>query len=133
MTKENLLKLIDESKKLTLLYVEDDEMILNNTIVILGRFFDNIVSAKNGKEGFERFKENKIDIIISDINMPFVSGIEMLEDIRKIDNDVPAILLTAHNEMKFHNEVERLNGSGYLLKPIKLDNLFELLSKIIIK
>jgi YesN/AraC family two-component response regulator len=131
VTKESILALIEKTKPLTLLYVEDDPLIFDNTMVILNRFFDNIVFAQNGQEGLERFNESQIDIIISDINMPIMDGISMMEEIKQIKSDIPSILVTAHNERKFSDEAERLKIEGYLLKPIKLDNLFELLNNIV--
>lgn len=130
MTKESILALIEKTKPLNLLYVEDDELIFENTMTILQRFFDNIIHAQNGEEGLERFNENNIDIIISDINMPVMDGITMMERIKELKSDIPSVLVTAHNEKRFSDEAERLGIEGYLLKPIKLNDLFTLLSKI---
>lgn len=131
MKKEDVLALIEKTKDLKLLYVEDDEFIAQNTITILNKFFHNMVFAKNGEEGLEKFKEGGVDLIITDINMPLMGGIEMLEKIREIDTEVSAVLVTAHNEQKFKDAVEKLDAKGYLLKPIRLDNLFSKLQDIV--
>lgn len=130
MTKEKLMELISKTNSLTLLYVEDDPLIFENTITILDKFFNKIVFAKNGQEGLALFKENDIDIIVSDINMPLMDGLTMLEHIKKIDSSVPSIVLTAHNEREFSQKAALLKIDGYLLKPVKLHNLFELLMKV---
>lgn len=122
---------MEKTKPLTLLYVEDDELIYKNTITIFERFFDNIIFAENGEEGLSKFEENSIDIIISDINMPVMDGITMMEKIKQKGSSVPSVLLTAHNEKRFLEEAKRLQIEGYLLKPIKLNNLLELFKEII--
>ncbi len=89
MDKEVLKNIIVETKKLVLLYVEDDERIAIQTMNILKKFFDNIIYAKDGEEGVNKFNESHIDLIISDINMPNLNGLEMLQQIKSINPSTP--------------------------------------------
>ena len=127
MTK-NITELIDFSKTLNVLYVEDNKEARESTLVMLQNFFENITVAENGYEGLEKFKQNKklknenqFSIIISDINMPKMNGIEMIKAIREIDNFIDIIIISAHSEKKYLNEAINLSLIGYLYKPIQLN------------
>ena len=131
MTKEYIKSLTQYSKKLTLLYVEDNEEILNAAIPILKKFFDNIICAKDGKDGVSKFNENHIDVVFTDINMPNLNGLEMLEQIQKLDKNVPAVIMSAHNELDYYKVAIDLNVAGYILKPTKISDIIEKLDKIV--
>ena len=93
-------------KTLNVLYVEDSKTIREQFTGILNKLFDNVVIARNGREAIDKFTTNQdedfdINIVISDINMPFMDGMELLELIREIDSDIPFILTTAHTESDF--------------------------------
>ena len=111
------------SQKLHLLYVEDNEDAREMTAMILEDYFDNITIAVDGKDGYEKFKNSKIDLIITDINMPNMDGLEMSKKIREIDRDVSIIILSAHNEDDFFMNSIQIGINGYLLKPINIEQL----------
>lgn len=117
-------------KKLNILYVEDD----SNTREELEYFFNTKVNklnvAKNGAEGLELFKSEKPDIIITDIQMPILNGIEMIEKIRSIDNFVPIIVITAFSDTDYLFKAIKLNVSQYLTKPLNLISLVDILAKL---
>jgi len=118
------------TKKLKLLYVEDNQESRESSILILEEFFDNIIIAVDGADGYDKFINNEIDIIISDINMPKMDGLLMFEKIREIDKEVYLILLTAHNEIEYYERSMILNIEGYLLKPIGLAPFLSILDKV---
>ena len=124
-------EIIDYARDLTLLYVEDNQDAREMTEMILEDFFDNIILAKDGEEGLEKFKEHDIDLVISDINMPIMNGIEMCEEIRKLDKEVPLIILSAHNEDNYFIQSIHIGVSGYLLKPIDIDQLTNLIGSVV--
>lgn len=108
------------TKTLKLLYVEDD--ITARDLIAKGIFaslFADVAVAKDGIEGFEKFKESKPDIIITDINMPRLNGLGMVRLIKEIDKKTPIIILSAHSEINYFLESIELNIDGYILKPIK--------------
>ncbi len=119
------------AKELHLLYVEDDELTRELMQTLLQEFFDHITVVSNGKEGLVAFQKERIDIVLTDINMPVMSGIEMIEHIRKIDKTVPILILTAFNDTEYLLEAIKYNISGYVLKPIKFNQVNHEFSRII--
>lgn len=116
-------KSLDILKSFSILYLEDEKNIKENILQILKFMFKDVFEASNGKDGFEIFKNNKIDLILSDINMPLLSGIEFAKEIRKINKDVPIIFTTAHTDTKYLLEATKLKLIDYLVKPLNLDDL----------
>lgn len=122
-------------KKLSILYVEDDEMARNQLARTLNRLFKNVILANNGFDGLEQYikakKEGiKIDLILSDVNMPKLNGLEMLEEIRKIDNDIAIIYTTARTETEFLLKAIELHADHYVIKPIHLQDVINKIEKV---
>jgi len=130
---QDLQNIMKYSSPLKLLYVEDDEMARTSTISILEEFFDNITVAVDGQDGLDKYEQDHFDIIITDINMPRLNGLDMIEKIRAYDNEVFILVLSAYNESGFFMESIKLNVQGYLLKPINTDQFLAVLEKIIEK
>ncbi len=116
---QQLKELMEFAKNLKLLYVEDDESSRLQTLDILKIFFKDIIVAKDGKEGIEKFDNNKIDFVITDINMPKVNGLKFTEHIRDKDKDIPVFILSAHSDTGFFLDSISLGVDGYILKPIE--------------
>lgn len=117
-------------KSQTVLFVEDEEVAREILAKVLSKMFKNVITASNGLEAYEKFElasnsSDKIDLIISDINMPIVNGLDMLENIRKIDNFVPAIFVTARSETSNILRAIDLNVTNYIIKPIQTDVLLK--------
>ena len=130
---QDLQDIIKYSSPLKLLYVEDDEMARTSTIAILEEFFDNIVVAVDGQDGLDKYEQDHFDIIITDINMPRLSGLDMIEKIRAYDSEIFILVLSAYNESGFFMDSIKLDVQGYLLKPINTDQFLSVLDKIIDK
>jgi PAS domain S-box-containing protein len=130
---ENMQFLISHTKKLKLLYVEDNFDAREATLMILEEFFDDIVVACDGEDGFEKFENNEIDLIITDINMPKLNGMEMSKKIRQNDIDIPILFFSAYNEAKDFLESIMLGIEGYLIKPINIEQFLVLLNKVVQK
>ncbi len=126
----NLEEMIDFLKDKKLLYVEDNLEARESTIGILEEFFSNIIIAEDGEEGLEKFKNSDIDLIITDINMPKMNGLDMINKIRDIDEDVFVLVLSAYNESGFFMDSIRLGVDGYLLKPIEIEQFISILQKV---
>lgn len=127
-----LTSIIKYSKKLKLLYVEDNQNAREATLVIFNEFFDDITIAIDGQEAIEKFND-RIDLIITDINMPRKNGLDMTKEIREIDKDIPILILSAYNESGFFIESIKLGVDGYLLKPLDIQQFFVEMEKIIKK
>lgn len=92
-------KLLEMLKDLTVLYVDDDKVILDYVSMIVGRRTKKILTAKNGVEGLKQLQEHDdVDIVLTDLNMPEMNGAEMLAEVRKACPDVPVIAITAFEE-----------------------------------
>jgi len=126
-------KVVEYSKGLTLLYVEDNDDAREMTTMILEDFFDTIVVAVDGEDGYAKFRENEIDLVITDINMPNLNGLEMSAKIRQTNEEVPIIVLSAHNEDSFFIDSIQIGINGYLLKPIDIDQLTNVIFRTVQK
>jgi PAS domain S-box-containing protein len=131
MSMDRMNELMAYSRELKLLYVEDNPDSREMTSLILEDFFDEIVVAVDGQEGLEKFRKGAFDLIITDINMPVMNGLEMIERIRAEDSEIPIIVLSAHNEEEFFIQSITLGVDGYLLKPIDLDQLIGVLERVV--
>lgn len=112
-------------KKKTFLYVEDDAGTSEEIAFFLNNFVGKLYIAKNGKEGLELFKKHKMDLVITDIRMSVMTGLEMIKEIKKIDEDVPIFITTAYNEPDYLLSAISLNISKYILKPVNLKELIQ--------
>lgn len=118
-----------DNKRFTVLYVEDETIVRNNVETCLKYMF-NVVIAKNGQEGLDKFTAQNIDLIITDINMPKKDGISMIRDIKKINPSVPCIVTSAIDK----EVIEKIKSLGIckcISKPfdvkVLLDNSVEVL------
>jgi diguanylate cyclase (GGDEF)-like protein len=130
---EKIAELQEFSKDLKVLYVEDNKEARVSTLDVLEQFFENITVAVDGQEGLEKFNENSFDLIISDINMPRMNGIDMVSNIRKTDTEIPILIISAYSESGYFMETIRLGVEGYLLKPIELEQFITMISKVLEK
>lgn len=114
-----------ELKSITVLYVEDDELIREQTNKILTKLFKKVFCAYDGQNGLDLFKEhqNQIDIIVTDINMPHLNGLEMIKEINKLQNSLPTIVTTAHTDSNYLIDAIDLKVDKYISKPIQIKDL----------
>ena len=127
----DLNELVNCSTNLKLLYVEDSEETRETTIIILKEFFNDIVVAIDGVDGLEKFQNNNIDIIITDINMPNLDGLQMAKKIKDINNNIPIFIFSAHNETNLFIDAIKFGVEAYLLKPFDMNQFTKALFKCI--
>ncbi|MDC0933776.1 response regulator [Arcobacteraceae bacterium] len=111
--------------------VEDDESTVTYLSHLLEDIFDDIIIANDGLEALEYYKKEHIDLIITDINMPNMDGIQLIENIRKRDSEISIIILSSHNESHFLMKGIELGVNGYILKPVNVDGLLRTLMNTI--
>ena len=128
MTDLKELKLL--TKQLIVLYVEDDLLIQKIMIKYLKKLFLDIVVANDGVEGLEKYKIQNFDIVITDISMPKMNGLNMLKGIKEINKDQPIIITSAHSESKYMYGAIKMGIDGYILKPFDYEQLNNELYKI---
>ena len=134
----NIDELIKNAQKIKLLYVEDNLQARESTSMLLKEFFADIIVAVNGEDGLAKFKNHQleskaIDLVITDINMPIMDGLEMVKHIREIKHDIPVLVFSAYNEPSIFIETIKLGVDGYLLKPFDITQFTSLLDKIVQK
>jgi len=118
------------NNNLSILYVEDEDGIRAQLTRFLEYFSTSLYLAKNGEEGLELYKEYTPDIVISDIKMPIMNGIDMVKQIKNINPKQHIIFTTAHSESGFFIDAIDMHVDGYILKPIILDKLEDKLEQI---
>ena len=117
-------------KELTVLYVEDEISVMEEVSDMLSLKVGKLYTASNGEIGYEIYNKNKnIDIIITDIRMPVMGGLEMIELIRKENSDIPVIVTTAFNETYFLSQAIDLHVDKYITKPVDMIQLFSVLDR----
>ncbi|WP_165790395.1 GGDEF domain-containing response regulator [Arcobacter caeni] len=118
-------------KDICVLYVEDENDVREFTAKLLDSLLKKVYVAQDGLEGLKIFEENKnnIDLIISDINMPKMDGLSMCEAIRKINNEIPLVITSAHSDTNFLRRSIEIGVTTYAMKPIDLYQLMESIIK----
>jgi diguanylate cyclase (GGDEF)-like protein len=104
-------------KTVTVLYVEDDEEIQQQLSIFLRAKTGTLYPAFNGQEGLQLYIKHRPDVVITDIRMPTLDGLELAKTIREIDRDVPIIITTAFNEQDFFIKSIEVGIDRYILKP----------------
>ena len=113
------MKKVDIYKKSVIFYVEDEDTIRDSATKILQYSFDNFYSFADGEDALDAVLNDIIpDIIVTDINMPHVNGLEMIKEIQKMGYIIPVVFITGHSERKYINQAMELNVKKFLLKPI---------------
>jgi YesN/AraC family two-component response regulator len=116
-------------KSLSVLYVEDEEKIRKGLERNLNILFGKVLIAEDGDTGLKKFKENSIDLIITDLKMPKLDGIEMIKEIKKI-KDIPTIVITAYIDADYLVDIIDLGVKKYLLKPVVMTKLVDTIKSI---
>ena len=111
------------NKHISVLYIEDELDIQEEFADILSIYVDEIHIASNGKEGLAKLYDSHPDIIITDIQMPVMNGLEMIKHIRKDNQDIPIIITSAFNDTDYLLSAIGLGVEHYILKPIMIDKL----------
>ena len=112
-------------KTLTILYVEDEPDLQQSICRFLEPFVARVVTAQNGEEGLHLFQaqQDAIDLIITDIAMPIMDGIAMVDAIRQIDSEIPIIYTTAFDDSTLLLKTIEQSVTAYILKPIDFEKL----------
>ncbi|NOX15809.1 MAG: response regulator [Epsilonproteobacteria bacterium] len=113
-------------KDCVILYVEDEEVIQNQTSMILDDFVKEVIRANDGEEGLQIALSRKVDLIITDIIMPKLNGIEMLKKLKKEHKkNIPVIVTTAFAETNYLIDAINLKVDGFIMKPINVRELID--------
>lgn len=117
-------------RELKILLVEDEENLARLLKEAIGDNFHSFTVAKDGMEGIELFKKNKPDIVITDIMMPRLSGLDMAKELKKTNPDTPIIILSAFSEKEKLFSAIDIGINKYFLKPFDTDELLDYIRSI---
>ncbi len=118
---------------LKLLYVEDNDIVRDNFVEIFSRYFKNIITADNGKSALELYEKNRFDVVILDISIPEINGLNVAQKIRTLNSDIEIIMLTAYSDNEKLLQAVNLQLFSYLIKPVKQEDLDRTLKNVIAK
>ena len=119
------------TNELTLLYIEDDTEILENVSFLLSRFVKKVYTAVDGEEALKVYTEQKPDILVTDINIPKINGLEVAECIRKENKEIPIIIISAYDDDEQLKKAKEIGVSTYVKKPFTLSDLKDAITKAI--
>ena len=134
MDKEYIENLKRFSKILNVLYVEDNKEARDSTFELLEMFFNNITVLTNGEDGLNHFLSSQTDdihLVVTDINMPKLNGLDMVERIKEYNSDIYVLILSAYEESGYLLKSINIQVNGYLLKPICTYDFIFTLAKIL--
>lgn len=132
----NSKELLQYSQKLSVLFAEDDEAFRTTIAQILKNFFHTVVVVKNGQEALDLYrdysqKENKFfDLVISDICMPKINGIDLTSGIYNLNPHQAVVILSAHEESKYLLPLINLGVKQYITKPLDYQDFLKSLLEI---
>lgn len=129
MTNPPSLDDVKKLKALSVLYVEDDEGIQQQLSQFLQRRVGKLYVASNGREGLDIYLSERPDIVVTDVSMPIMGGMEMAEAIKNENFDTPVILTTAYNEPDFFIKSIDIGIDKYVVKPVNPNALVVALLK----
>ena len=118
------------STNFSILYVEDDKVLSDETIIFLKKLFDRVDTGHNGVEGINLYMQNSYDIVITDLKMPKMNGDKMIDKIKEINPNQTIIILTAYETSKKVTELLKKNVKFILNKPINYMEFIEVLEEI---
>ena len=125
---------IAKLKKVKILFVEDEQDLITIISDTLTKLQATFLTANNGLEALEVLETvSDIDLIVTDINMPSMNGLELIEEVRKTNKDIPIVIMSAHTESEYIKSAEELGVSNYLLKPFDFIKFINLVSQLDIK
>lgn len=113
------------------LYVDDAKSMRKLVELVLGKEFE-ITMATNGQEGLDAIENGDFDVIISDINMPVMNGLQMLEKLRKLEKTkfTPVLMMTTEASDEMKAEGRRLAATGWIVKPFDPDKLPSIIHRV---
>jgi len=117
----SILALKEISQNISLLYVEDNKLLREVFQSYLQKFFQNIEVCTNGLEALEAYKEKCYDIVVTDINMPFMDGLMMSEKIKEINPYQHIIIISAYKDIANYEKAIKIGIDGYISKPINYE------------
>ncbi|MBN2896189.1 MAG: response regulator [Campylobacterales bacterium] len=132
MKSEYIKKLRQISAYVTILYVEDDHDIAVQTVQFLKKVFSHVDEAHNAHEGLRLWQSKKHDIVITDIRMPGMNGIDMVRQIKSVKNDQSVLVTSAHDDTEYLLQCIDIGVEKFLLKPFDVNRLLDAVAQMVV-
>jgi len=116
-------------EQISILIVEDEVAVLKSLHNIIGRRYKEVHTAKNAQKALDIFKTNEIDLVITDIRMPGMDGLAMLQRMKAQKSNIRRLVMSAYSESNFFLQAIDLGVDGYIVKPFLKDKLLEEIQK----
>lgn len=117
--------------KACVLVIEDDPDGLQSVVDVIEDIGVDVVRAANGREGVEAFRRNPVDVVLTDLVMPEVGGLDVLARVKEIDDSVPVLVMTAYGSIESSVKALKSGAYDYIAKPLDLDDLQSKVSRAI--
>lgn len=115
----------------TILVVDDDPDVLDATSLMLGEFGYSVTASSSAKDAIQKIRSDHIDVVVTDIVMPEVSGINLLEKVHTIDPEIPVILMTAYADMEKVINALKMGAFDFIIKPFSIELLAHSVEKAV--
>jgi DNA-binding response OmpR family regulator len=106
-----------------ILVVDDDNTLLKFFKIHLNKFFSRVIVVKNAKEAIDTLREKEIDLVLTDIRMPRMDGLQLMKRIRRHDSSIPVLIISGALLTEEQSQVAEDDADGYLRKPFSVDDL----------
>jgi len=123
-------KLLDLLSNKKVLYAEDEKGIQNNVVKILKLYFDTVITANNGEDALDEYYTTAPDVVILDICMPGLDGLEVVKRIRKENKKIPIMILSAYTDNEYLWRAVEQKICKYLTKPFNKDKFIKALKNV---
>jgi YesN/AraC family two-component response regulator len=127
---DNSKEIVRLASSLKVLYVEDEAITRDMFSKHLNRFFKDLDTAADGQEGLEKAKAKKYDIIITDVQMPHMTGLQMLHEVKALGQEAKTVITTAFNDEAYFMDSIALGVDRYIIKPVKIEDLYRVIYDI---
>ena len=117
-------------KRYSIIYAEDEPIIRLNVTQMLKDYFKQVIAVSNGEEALKSYKEYRADVLMLDVSMPLMTGLEVAKTVREENEEIPIVLLTALSDKKTLLDAVELGLVKYLLKPMSNEAFVETLKKL---
>ena len=116
---------------ISVLVVDDDPFVLETTSLLLKEFGYNVIRCMSASEAMAKLKTNRVDVVLTDIKMPDISGIELLEMVHAFNKDIPVVLMTAYAELNTAIDAIKKGAFDFIIKPFSPEYLLHSLEKAV--
>jgi len=122
--------LSEQTKDIRVLYVEDEAVVREQTMMIFDILFKSVDVAVDGEDGWQKYQKSSYDIVFTDINMPRMDGLELSRLIKEENPMQKIVIISAYNATDYLLKAIEIDIDGFLLKPIKMDKMMLIIKKL---